>query len=64
MSAATLADRTTAASGRSASVAICASDSEWVPILLSPALTAMIASTWAAFSNTRKARDGAGSGIW
>ena len=35
-SAAVLADRTTAASGRSASVAICASDNDWVPIRAEP----------------------------
>ena len=83
--AAIRAERTTAVSGRSASLAMRASDDDCVPIgsspatlgalmgappacggrsgesddRLSPALTAMIASTCAAFSSTRNARDGA-----
>ena len=62
LTAAIRAERTTPVSGRSASLAICTSEDDCSPIGISPELTVMIASTWAAFSSTRTARDGAWSG--
>ncbi len=61
--AASRAERTTAVSGRSASLASWTSDELCSPIGISPELTVMIASTWAAFSSTRTARVGAWSGM-
>ena len=62
LTAASRAERTTADSGRSASLAICASDELCSPIGINPELTVTIASMCAAFSSTRSARDGAWSG--